>query len=685
MLRGFWLLALGPWVAQAQVRDTVTQIGQVEVRAETPDAVVQVRSTTLTTSIGRGELKKAACCNLSESFETNPSIDAVFTDAITGTRQIQLLGLDGKYAQIQIEMTPLVRGLLANSGLQFVPGSWVEGIQLTKGIGAVTNGFESITGQVNVELIKPDEGISPEQPRIAKANAYLSNAGRMEVNGEFAQRLSDKWTIGSLLHANQTRWFRDMNQDGFADNPLGGQLNGMIRARYWGQNGWEGIFTLHGLQDQRDGGQLGEDRPALPWTSSVLQKRSAFTSKTGWVNPDDPDMSVGIIVHGYQQSLNARLGPLALVSSQDLEGSQRGGLVQVLVREGGMGWYQTSGLSWSLDRYVMDWHHPGMAHEDAWTESAPGAFSEWTLEPSSKVTLVLGSRLDWHSVAGLQLSPRAHLRYAPSSKLTFRGGLGRGFRMAMPAVESLGRFASARTVNHAVAPWGDAQNVEMGWTYSASAVWNYVANYYPGSVVVDVQASNLSKALLLDFYQSGDEVMLYSSAMQSRSASLQWEHQFSKNWKGRAAYRLQDVRGRYLGVWDHVPYVAPQRIMLHAEYQFRNKWFANATWQHYAGMPLPAGPGGSVLRETSPAFALLHGQIRRVTKWGDAYLGVENALNVRQMMPVLGVVDHLDNHRFIGADEAVFQSSFDATRVWGPVFGRMFYLGINLALIGSDE
>ena len=195
MLRSFWLLALGPWVAQAQVRDTVTQIGQVEVRAETPDAVVQARSTTLTTSIGRGELKKAACCNLSESFETNPSIDAVFTDAITGTRQIQLLGLDGKYAQIQTEMTPLVRGLLANSGLQFVPGSWVEGIQLTKGIGAVTNGFESITGQVNVELIKPDEGISPENPRSAKANAYLANSGRMELNGEFAQRLSDKWTV----------------------------------------------------------------------------------------------------------------------------------------------------------------------------------------------------------------------------------------------------------------------------------------------------------------------------------------------------------------------------------------------------------------------------------------------------------------------------------------------------------
>ncbi|MGA0818489.1 MAG: TonB-dependent receptor plug domain-containing protein [Schleiferiaceae bacterium] len=684
-IKALWWAALVPVWAQAQVRDTTaTQMTEVEVRAEAPDAVVQARSTTLTTSIGRGELKKAACCNLSESFETNPAIDAAFTDAVTGTRQIQLMGLDGKYAQIQTEMTPLVRGLLANSGLQFIPGTWVEGIQLTKGIGAVTNGFESITGQVNVELLKPDEGLSAEKPRRAHANAYLSNSGRMELNGDYAQRLSEKWYVGTLLHANQTRWFRDMNTDGFADNPLGGQVNGMLRARYWGQNGWEGLFTLHGLRDVREGGQLGPDAPALPWTSSVAQQRSAFTSKTGWVSPDDPDFSVGIILHGYQQKLDARLGPLVLATSQFLEGNQRGGLAQVLVREGGQGWSQTSGLNWSVDRYVMDWHHPGYAHDDAWIESAPGAFSEWTLEPSAKFTAVVGARVDRHSILGWQFSPRAHLRYAPTSRFTLRGGIGRGYRMAMPSVESLGRFASARRVDHSVNPWGSRANEESGWTASGSAVWNYVANYYPGSVVVDVQASNLGKAMVLDFYRSATDLYFYSTELQARSASIQWEHQFSKNWKARAAYRLQDVQAKYFGLWDRVPYVAPQRIMLHAEYQFRQKWFANATWQHYAGMPLPAGPGGTQ-RENRPRFALLHGQIRRATSWGDAYLGVENALNVRQDEPVLGAVDHLNNHQFLGADDPSFASNFDATRVWGPIFGRMFYLGINLALTGADD
>jgi hypothetical protein len=235
-----------------------------------------------------------------------------------------------------------------------------------------------------------------------------------------------------------------------------------------------------------------------------------------------------------------------------------------------------------------------------------------------------------------------------------------------------------------VNPWGSRGNVESGWTASTSAVRTYVANYYPGSVVVDLQASNLDRAMILDFYRSASEVYLYSSALRARSASLQWEHQFSKNWKARAAYRIQSVRASFFGQWDRVPYVAPQRIMLHAEYQFRQKWFANATWQHYAGMPLPAGPGGT-LRETSRSFAVVHAHLRRQTGWGDAYLGVENLLNVRQLDPVTGVVDHANNHAFLGADDPSFAANFDATRVWGPIFGRMVYLGINLALTGSDD
>ena len=104
--------------------------------------------------ISTGELRKAACCNLAESFETNPSVDASFTDAVTGTKQIQMLGLAGKYTQIMQENIPTIRGLSSVYGLEYIPGAWVNSIYLSKGAGSVVNGYESLTEQINVDMKK---------------------------------------------------------------------------------------------------------------------------------------------------------------------------------------------------------------------------------------------------------------------------------------------------------------------------------------------------------------------------------------------------------------------------------------------------------------------------------------------------------------------------------------------------
>ncbi|MFZ8963365.1 MAG: TonB-dependent receptor plug domain-containing protein, partial [Schleiferiaceae bacterium] len=261
----FLLLAIGVTYQVAGQVDTSLynslQIDEVVVREEATGLSINTKSATLDLNISRTELKKAACCNLSESFETNPSIDVSFTDAVTGTKQIQLFGLAGKYAQIQVEMTPLVRGLLANSGLSFIPGTWVQSIQLTKGIGAVNNGPESMTGQINVEILKPEDLVDAAEAPDSEGrgnvllNGYANQGGRFEFNEAYGRRLNDRWMVASLGHFSGRQQATDVNGDGFMDNPLGYQVNGMLRARYFGQNGWEGLYTFHALEDVKEGGQ----------------------------------------------------------------------------------------------------------------------------------------------------------------------------------------------------------------------------------------------------------------------------------------------------------------------------------------------------------------------------------------------------------------------------------------------
>lgn len=180
-------------------------------------------ATANTFTVNNDELLKAACCNLAESFETNPSIDVSFSDALTGTRQIQMLGLKSPYLQIMQENIPSIRGAAQAFGLTFTPGTWVESIQITKGAGSVVNGFESISGQINAELVKP---FSDNKFFL---NAYSSLNGRLELNTHFNQRVSDKWQTGLYIHGNYRGERFDKNNDNFLDAPLANQINVMNR------------------------------------------------------------------------------------------------------------------------------------------------------------------------------------------------------------------------------------------------------------------------------------------------------------------------------------------------------------------------------------------------------------------------------------------------------------------------
>lgn len=163
--------------------------------------------------INKDELFKAACCNLGESFTTNPSVDVNYSDAATGARQIKLLGLAGTYVQMMTENLPNFRGAAAPFSLGYVPGPWMQSIQVSKGASSVKAGYESITGQINVEYLKADA-----EPGV-EANLYGDTDGKLEANASANVHLNSKLTTELLTHY-ENRWgANDMNMDGFKDMP----------------------------------------------------------------------------------------------------------------------------------------------------------------------------------------------------------------------------------------------------------------------------------------------------------------------------------------------------------------------------------------------------------------------------------------------------------------------------------
>lgn len=208
------------WLRPVSKLDEITVEGKVKPRA------ISFFEAQNVINVSSAELLKAACCNLSESFETNPSIDVNFTDAVSGTRQIKMLGLTSPYILIATENIPSIRGASQANGLSFIPGTWVESIQITKGAGSVVNGFESIAGQINAELQKPtfDDKIF--------VNAYASANGRLEFNTHINTKVSDKWSTGFYIHGNRRDKEFDKNNDSFLDAPLAKQINVMNRWQY---------------------------------------------------------------------------------------------------------------------------------------------------------------------------------------------------------------------------------------------------------------------------------------------------------------------------------------------------------------------------------------------------------------------------------------------------------------------
>jgi len=670
---------------------------EVEITGKQDNSYISSLRTQQTQVITSGELQRAACCNLAESFETNASVDVSYSDAITGARQIQLLGLSGIYSQIMTENVPLIRGLATSYGLNYIPGSWMESIQVAKGTSSVVHGYESITGQINVEYKKP------ETTGKFFLNAYGNSNLRIEANADGAIKINDKLSTSLLLHAATFQHKFDRNGDGFMDLPKNTTITGMNRWDYLIPNRWVSRFGVKYLYEDRNGGQMDFDKST--WNTDTTgitndQKKYGIGVKTNrleafWKNGifmgSDAKSSLGLILsginhqqdafyginlyHAHEQNFNANL----IFSTSFREKKHR----------------ISAGASYFTDNYSENFVQTRLKYRyqtlpadsvptnaDLFTlvgdsiftyimdrnEWAAGAFFEYTLDIHEKFTVIAGIRGDYNSRFGFLVTPRLHLRFNPSKNTTIRTSVGKGYRSPNLLSENSAVFVSQRVLFFA-----PDLELEAAWNYGLNFTWNFTLFGEKAELSLDAYRTSFVKQVVADQDSLPTALFFYNLNGKSYANSIQAQLTFSpvKRFTITAAFRLNDVMMTEGGRLRQKAMVNQYKGLLSLAYATRfDKWKFDLTGQLNGPSRIPDTqkmPLSLQRPSHSPVWINLLAQITRKFKHFDVYLGGENLANIRQLDPIAEYWKPYHTH-------------FDGSMSWGPVTGIIVYAGIRLTV-----
>lgn len=609
--------------------------------------------------ISSKELLKAACCNLSESFETNASISVGNTDAVTGSRQIQLLGMSGSYVQTTTENIPAIRGLGQTFGMNYIPGTWIQSIDIGKGVGSVVTGAENMVGQVNVELKKPD------LPEKVLVNMYFNNFGRAEANLNIAQKLkNERWSYALLSHGSLLKSDIDHNDDGFRDLPRYYQINFFNRWKYSGDR-LMAQFGGRFLSEDRVGGQTGfknnTSTPGLYGFMNNTQRYEVF-SKTAILFPDAPYRGLGLILNGTVHDSESWFGKTPYFGKQS---TLYGNLIYQDIFGNTNHTYKT-GASFQND--VFDEQY-GSIYLDR-NEVVPGVFFEYNYKNTDKTSILLGLRNDFHNLYGNFFVPRIHIMQKLADKHTLRLSAGKGYRVPNPFAEGYGMLVSNRTVRIL-----EDLKPEVSWTFGGSYVIDFLSNL---SLSGEFYHTRFENQMITDMEHDG-YLYFYNLEGKSRtnSALLELTYGPVDRWEFKVGYRYVNNKqtvGKPMGekVLMDKMFLPQDRLLVNIGYSFPyEKWKIDGTL-HVNGrqrIPVshPIGDGMSYAEMTSqfaPTYINVNGQISRNFPKLEVYAGGENLTGFKMKNPVISAA-------------RPFAPEFDAGRIWGPVTGATVYTGFR--------
>ena len=621
-------------------------------------------------TVNSAELLKAACCNLAESFETNPSIDVNFSDALTGTRQIQMLGLKSPYLLITQENIPSIRGAGQVFGLTFTPGTWVESIQITKGAGSVINGYESISGQINAELVKP-----LTDNRIF-LNAYGSLGGRYELNSHLNHKISDKWQTGIYIHGNYRNKKFDRNKDGFLDNPLISQVNVMNRWQYLdAEKGWVSFINVRFMDDSKQTGQNNFD-PLIDkgrsevWGGEIDTKRFDSSLKLGYVFPQLPFQSFGFQFSYSNHDQDSYFG----LKTYDINHQSVYSNLLFNSIIGDTRSKFTTGLNFTYDIYDEFVNSINFSRK----EKSFGGFFEYAYDNSDNFSFTSGVRIDTHNLLGTYITPRLHIRYVPWEKGVLRASIGQGRKSANVFAENQQLFASSRQID-IQSSGGKIYGLdpEVAWNYGLSYLQGFNLFNRKGDITFDYYRTHFQNQVVVD-WENPQRISFYNLDGESYANSFQTEINYfiNDNLNLRLAYKYFDIQTDYTSGKLSKPLTPNHRLFANISYETKKidnikQWKFDLTYNFIGEQRLPdtsINPLEYQFEEYSNSYSLLNTQITKVfTEKFEMYFGVENLTDLKQKNPIL-------------ASDDPFGDSFDSTIIYAPIFGRMLYSGLRFKI-----
>ena len=668
------------WDHQAEAQDTVSKtrtLPAFRIRGHHERSFQKLSSVEQNEVITADGLCGLACCNLGESFENSASVDVGYADAVSGSKQIQLLGLTGIYSQMMLENIPFLRGVSAPFGLGFVPGQWLESISVSKGAGTVKNGYESITGSINLEYEKPQRG-----DRFS-INLYENSDLKSEITAKLNHQFNDHLSTGLYVFGAKNMMRVDhLGHDGFMDFPLQTQVNVLNRWLYQADNGFHSISLINYTFEDRLGGDMRYEKGNGMYTNDSIYgiqnrtKRVFFSTKNGV--PLSDKVSIGSQLSASYINQGGLYGPREYYNDESdiyanlLMDAEIGALSNI---SAGLSFryskiYEALGCAFWMRYYCMFDPDIAMVFN---REYVPGAFVEYTFKSDRLFTATAGLRYDYYSgcsdvnYQGYQVSsrhlvtPRIHMRWEPVESLIFRASAGRGCRTPNVVADNIGILASNRTIH-----FDNQLPLEDAWNGGFNVNKNFkLSDDRKLKLTADLYHTEFVSQLVVDYDQSATDVYFYSLNGRSFSSVAQLDVSFEpiRNFEISLAGKYSNVKCTYHGILMDKPYTSKWRALMVLTYHTRfEKWRFDITTQLNGPQRLPLNV--TAHNGYTKPYVYMLGQVTRKFKHSEVYVGVENLTNYVQEHPIAGF-------------DQPFSQVFDASVVYAPLMGRLFYLGFR--------